>query len=170
MPNANQVTIMGNVTREPEVKFTTGGKAFCEISIAINRYWTTEGGEKKESTTFVAVSVWGKQAEIIGEYVSKGDPLYIEGHLTIDEWEDKESGQKRQKLKVTADQIQLIKSKPRDESTRSDNDGHESPARKFNPPPSKSSPTTPDPEDNLGKYIPNTPRRGADGVGGKEGL
>ena len=112
MPNLNKVMLMGNLTRDPEIKYTPKGLAIADISLAINRYSTNEAtGEKKEETTYVDVTLWGRQAEIAKEYLFKGKPAYIEGRLTLDTWDDKATGQKRSKLKVTGEALQLIGAK-----------------------------------------------------------
>ena len=108
MPNLNKVMLIGNLTRDPEVKFTPKGTAIAEIGLAINRTWKNESGEKQEETTFVDVTLWGRQAEIAKEYLTKGRPVYIEGRLQLDSWDDKQTGQKRTKLKVTGEQMQLL--------------------------------------------------------------
>ena len=112
MPNLNDVRLMGNLTRDPEVRYTPGGKAVLDISLAINRNWTTDNGEKREETTFVDITLWGRVAEVVGQYCVKGSPLYVAGRLTLDQWDDRETGQKRSKLKVIGDNIQLLGSKP----------------------------------------------------------
>jgi single-strand DNA-binding protein len=111
MPNLNKVMLIGNVTRDPEVKYTPKGTAVAEVGLAINRVYTPEGGEKREETTFVDVTFWGRQAEIVGEYARKGRPIYVEGRLQLDTWEDKQSGQKRSKLRVVGEQLQLLGSR-----------------------------------------------------------
>ena len=108
MPNLNKVMLIGNLTRDPEVKFTPKGTAIAELGLAINRTWKNESGEKQEETTFVDVTLWGRQAEIAKEYLTKGRPVYIEGRLQLDSWDDKQTGQKRTKLKVTGEQLQLL--------------------------------------------------------------
>ena len=95
MANLNKVMLIGNLTRDPEIKYTPKGSAIAELGLAINRYYTTESGEKKEETTFVDVTLWGRQAEIAKEYLTKGKPVYIEGRLQLDTWDDKQTGQKR---------------------------------------------------------------------------
>lgn len=100
--------MIGNVTRDVEVKFTPKGTAVAGITLAVNRNYKTDSGEKREEVTFVDVELWGRVAEIAGEYVRKGNPLYVEGRLKQDSWEDKDSGQKRTKLKVVAENIQLL--------------------------------------------------------------
>ena len=108
MANLNKVMLIGNLTRDPEIKYTPKGSAIAELGLAINRYYTTESGEKKEETTFVDVTLWGRQAEIAKEYLGKGKPVYIEGRLQLDTWDDKQTGQKRSKLRVTGEQMQLL--------------------------------------------------------------
>lgn len=109
MASFNKVILMGNVTRDPEVRYTSGGSAVTEIGIAVNRYWTDRNtNERKEETTFVDVTLWGRTAEIAGEYLGKGRPVMIEGRLQLDQWEDKETGQKRSKLRVVGESMQLL--------------------------------------------------------------
>jgi len=108
MANLNKVLLMGNLTRDPEVRYTPKGTAVAELGLAVNRQFTAENGEKREETTFVDVTLWGRQAEVAGEYLKKGRPVFIEGRLQMDSWEDKATGQKRSKLKVVAEGMQLI--------------------------------------------------------------
>ena len=108
MANFNKVFLMGNLTRDPEVRYTPKGTAIATIGLAVNRVWTNEGGEKKEEVTFVDVDVWGRQAETIGQYMSKGRPIFIEGRLKLDTWDDKETGQKRSKMKVVCESFQFL--------------------------------------------------------------
>jgi len=108
MANFNKVLLMGNLTRDPEVRYTPKGTAIASLGLAINRQWTNEAGEKKEEVTFVDVEVWGRQAETAGQYLAKGRPVFIEGRLRFDQWDDKESGQKRSKLKVVAERVQFL--------------------------------------------------------------
>jgi single-strand DNA-binding protein len=111
MANLNKVMLIGNLTRDPEIKYTPKGQAIAELGLAINRRYTTESGEKREETTFVDVTLWGRLAEIAKEYLTKGRPVYIEGRLTLDTWDDKQTGQKRSKMRVTGDQMQLLGSR-----------------------------------------------------------
>lgn len=108
MANLNKVMLIGNLTRDPEIKYTPKGTAIADIGLAVNRNYTTESGEKREETTFVDVTLWGRVAEIVGEYCKKGRPLFVEGRLQLDTWDDKQTGQKRSKLKVVGDNIQLL--------------------------------------------------------------
>lgn len=105
----NRVILAGNLTRDPEVRYTTGGTAVTEVGLAVNRYWFDKGSnERKEETTFVDVTLWGRQAEVAGEYLRKGRPVLIEGRLQTDSWEDKETGKRRTKLKVVGESVQFL--------------------------------------------------------------
>jgi single-strand DNA-binding protein len=112
MASFNKVILLGNVTRDPEIRYTPKGTAVTELGMAVNRVYSTDSGEKREEVTFVDVTLWGRTAEIAGEYLKKGRPVLIEGRLQLDTWDDKQSGQKRSKLKVVADGLQLIGSRP----------------------------------------------------------
>ncbi len=100
--------LIGNLTRDPEVRYTPKGSAVTDIGMAINRNYTLDDGERREETTFVDVTFWGRQAEVIGEYMKKGRPMYVEGRLQLDQWEDKTSGQQRSRLKVIGDNFQFL--------------------------------------------------------------
>ncbi|MCA9035425.1 MAG: single-stranded DNA-binding protein [Planctomycetaceae bacterium] len=109
MASFNKVILVGNLTRDPEVRYTTGGTAVTELGMAVSRQWTDKGSnERKEETTFVDVTLWGRTAEIAGEYLSKGRPVLIEGRLQLDQWEDRETGQKRSKLKVVGESMHML--------------------------------------------------------------
>src|ERR1700716_164833 len=112
MASFNKVILLGNVTRDPEIRYTPKGTAVTELGMAVNRVYTTDNGEKREEVTFVDVTLRGRTAEIAGEYLKKGRPVLIEGRLQLDTWDDKQSGQKRSKLKVVADGLQLIGGRP----------------------------------------------------------
>ncbi|MEM9482017.1 MAG: single-stranded DNA-binding protein [Verrucomicrobiota bacterium] len=108
MANVNKVILIGNLTRDPEFRYTPKGSAVAELGLAVNRYYTTEGGEKREETTFVDITLWGRQAELAQQYLNKGRPVYIEGRLQMDTWQDKNTGQQRSKLKVVGDTMQFL--------------------------------------------------------------
>jgi len=110
MANFNKVIIAGNLTRDPELRYTPKGTAVARITLAVNRTYSTESGEKKEEVTFVDVDVWGRQAEVIGQYMKKGRPLLVEGRLKLDSWEDKNTKQKQSKLKVVLESFSFIDS------------------------------------------------------------
>jgi single-strand DNA-binding protein len=108
MANFNKVYLMGNLTRDPEMRVTPKGTAICQFGLAISRSWKDESGQTREETAFVDIEAWGKQGEVISKYCIKGRPLFIEGRLKFDQWEDKTSGQKRSKLKVVLENFQFI--------------------------------------------------------------
>ncbi len=108
MSSFNKVMIMGNLTRDPEVRYTPKGTAVTDIGLAINRYYSGDNGEKQEETTFVDVTLWGRTAEIAGQYLKKGRPVFIEGRLQMDTWQDKATGQNRSRLKIVGEGMQLI--------------------------------------------------------------
>jgi len=109
MASYNKVILMGNLTRDPVVRYTPKGTAVTEIGLAINRTWFDKASNsRKESVTFVDVTLWGREAEVAGEYLSKGRPVMIEGRLELDSWDDKDSGQKRSKLKVVCEHMQML--------------------------------------------------------------
>jgi len=108
MANLNKVMLIGNLTRDPELRYTPSGKAVADISLAINRVWVNDAGQKQEDTTFVDVTLWGRQAELAQQYLTKGRGAYVEGRLQMDTWDDKETGKKRSRLKVVGDSLQFL--------------------------------------------------------------
>lgn len=106
--NLNKVTIAGNLTRDPELRYLPKGTAVCNIGVAINREWKGEDGQKKKETTFVDIDLFGRIAEAVAQYLKKGKPIYVEGRLKLDEWEDKPTGTKRQKLKIIGESFQFV--------------------------------------------------------------
>lgn len=104
----NKVIVAGNLTRDPQTKFLAGDKAVCEFGMAINRRWKGSNGEAKEDTTFVEVQAWGRTAELVGQYLTKGSPAYVEGRLSQETWEDKKDGTKRSKTRIVADTVQFL--------------------------------------------------------------
>jgi len=111
MANFNRVILAGNLTRDPELRYTPKGMAIAHFSLAINRTWKSETGEMKEEVTFVEVDAFGRQAEVIGQYMKKGRPFLVEGRLKLDQWEDKNTHQKQSKLKVVLEGFSFIDSK-----------------------------------------------------------
>src|ERR1700730_5581561 len=111
MASFNKVILLGNLTRDPEVRYTPKGSAVCDLGIAVNRVYTTEGGEKREEVTYVDVVLWARLAEIAGQYLKKGRPVFIEGRLQLDTWDDKQTGQKRSRMRVVAENLQLLGSR-----------------------------------------------------------
>jgi len=109
MPNLNKVMLMGNLTRDPQLSYLPSQTAVVEIGVAINRSWTGQDGQKKEETTFVDCSAFGKTAETISKYLKKGRPIFLEGRLKYDQWEAQD-GSKRSKLRVVIENFQFIDS------------------------------------------------------------
>src|SRR5882672_5290700 len=108
MASFNKVILVGNLTRDPELRYTPKGMAIAKVGLAVNRVWTNEAGEKKEEVTFVDVDVFGRTAENVGQYMRKGRPILIEGRLRLDQWDDKQTGQKKSKLGVVAETVQFL--------------------------------------------------------------
>ncbi|MBX7157911.1 MAG: single-stranded DNA-binding protein [Verrucomicrobiae bacterium] len=107
MSSLNKVFLMGNLTRDPEVRYTPKGTAVTDISIAINTVYRTQEGDEKEEVTYVDIVTWGRQAETCGQYLTKGAPVFVEGRLQLDQWEDKD-GQKKSRLRVRAERVQFL--------------------------------------------------------------
>lgn len=108
MPSYNKVMLMGNITRDPQLKYLPSQTAVCEFGIAVNRKYKTSTGEERDEVTFVDVAAFGKTGEAINQYLAKGKPIFIEGRLKFDSWEDKNGGGKRSKLSVICDSFQFI--------------------------------------------------------------
>ncbi|HLX62254.1 MAG TPA: single-stranded DNA-binding protein [Planctomycetota bacterium] len=109
MPNLNRVMLMGNLTRDIELKYTPSGLAVAQLGMAINRkFRDSKTNELREEVTFVDIDVFGKQAEVAHQYLAKGKPLFVEGRLKLDQWDDKTTGQKRSKLKVVCDRFEFL--------------------------------------------------------------
>jgi single-strand DNA-binding protein len=145
MASFNKVILLGNLTRDPEVRYTPKGTAVTELGMAVNRVYTAENGEKREDTTFVDVTLWGRTAEIAGEYLKKGRPVFIEGRLQLDTWDDKQSGQKRSKLKVVGEGLQLLGGRPGGGAAGGgDEEGGSRPSSRPAPPPKAAAPSEPD--------------------------
>jgi single-strand DNA-binding protein len=117
----NRVILMGNLTRDPELRHTPGNQAVANIGLAVNRRWRSAEGETREEVTYIDCEAWGKTAETLCKYLKKGRPIFIEGRLKLDQWEDKESGKKQSKLRVVIEGFQFIDS--RQESPGSENSG-----------------------------------------------
>jgi single-strand DNA-binding protein len=107
MASLNKVFLMGNMTRDPELRYTPSGQPVCEFGMAMNREYTKSSGERVEDTCFVDVTMWGRRGEVISEYLAKGDPIFVEGRLNYDSWEGQD-GRRRSKLNVTAVNFEFI--------------------------------------------------------------
>lgn len=109
MANLNKVLLIGNLTRDPELRYIPSGSAVATFTLAVNRFYTTPSGEKKEQSSFIRIVVWGRRAEVCGEYLSKGSPVFVEGRLQSRDWQTQD-GQKRNTVEVIADNIQFLRS------------------------------------------------------------
>ncbi len=107
MASFNQVILLGNLTRDVELKHTPSNQAVANIGLAMNRQYKTRDGEQREETTFVDCEAWGRQAEVMAQYLSKGRPVFIQGRLKLDTWQDQQ-GQNRSKLKVVVENFQFV--------------------------------------------------------------
>jgi len=136
MPSLNKVMIIGNLTRDPELRYTPKGAAVADLALAINRTWKDESGAKHEEVTYVGVVLWARLAELAHEYLTKGNPVFIEGRLQQETWDDKETGKKRSKTKVVGESMQFLGTRP-----RGDGGGH-SEDREDRPPPRNAAPPT----------------------------
>jgi single-strand DNA-binding protein len=143
MASFNKVILLGNLTRDPEVRYTPKGSAVCDLAIAVNRQYTLESGEKREEVTYVDVVLWSRLAEIAGEYLKKGRPVFIEGRLQMDTWDDKQTGQKRSKLRVIGETMQLLGGRATGGAAESAEEERPSRPAKITPPP-PASPSEPD--------------------------
>jgi len=111
MAYLNKVFLIGNLTRDPELRTTPKGTAICQFGIAVNRQFKDDTGATRDETTFVDIEAWGKQGELVAKYLNRGSLAMVEGRLKLDQWEDKTSGQKRSKLKVVLDNVQFLTSR-----------------------------------------------------------
>ena len=146
MASFNKVILLGNLTRDPEIRYTPKGSAVCDLGLAVNRVYTLDSGEKREEVTFVDVVLWARLAEIAGEYLKKGRPVFIEGRLQLDTWDDKQSGQKRSKLRVIGETMQLLGSRPSGGGGESGDEDRQSRSggKTSAPPPKAAAPAAPD--------------------------
>ena len=107
MATLNRVILMGNLTRDPELRYTPSGTAVADLGLAMNRRWKSQDGEWQEEATFVNIEVWGRQAETSAQYLSKGRQVLVEGRLKLDRWEAK-TGEKRSRLKVVGERVVFL--------------------------------------------------------------
>ena len=142
MANFNRVILAGNLTHDPELRYTPKGTAVAKIRIAINRVYTTDSGEEKKDVTYVDVDAFARQAEVISQYLRKGRPILVEGRLRYETWDDKQTGQKRSKLGVVLDNFQFL-----DKGT---GDGGAAPAPGPRPAPSAAVPVAAAPAEDSG--------------------
>lgn len=136
MASYNKVILLGNLTRDPELRYTPKGTAVARLGLAVNRSYKTDTGETKEEVTFLDIDAWGKQAELIAQYLRKGNPLFVEGRLRLDQWDDKQTGQKRAAVKIVMENFQFI-------GGRADGGGGAPPAPPSRPPARPVNPSEP---------------------------
>ncbi len=160
MPSLNKVLLMGNLTRDPELRVTPKGTPICQFSLAINRQFKMESGESREEVIYVDIEAWGKQGETIAKYCTKGRPLYVEGRLRLDQWEDKNTKEKRSRMKVVLEQFQFLGDSRGGAGgagsagvPAGEQPGPVSPER-HSPPPRASSGSKPAPPENLDEDVP----------------
>ncbi len=143
MPNLNKVMLMGNLTRDPEIKYTPKGTAIANFGIAVNRTYTPEGGEKREEVTFIDLEAFGRTAEVIGEYFKKGRPIFIEGRLKLDQWDDKTTGKKMSKLRVVVDSFEFLGSREGGGGGEEGGGSHSAAPARSSAPPQRRAPASP---------------------------
>jgi single-strand DNA-binding protein len=137
MATFNRVFLIGNLTRDPELKATPRGTSICQFGLAVNRQFKDESGAMRDETTFLDLEAWGKQADIIGKYLTKGSSCMVEGRLKLDQWEDKQSGQKRSKIKIVVENVQFLggKKEKQGEQREENNEPYTPPSRNTTPAP-----------------------------------
>jgi single-strand DNA-binding protein len=108
MPALNKVILLGNLTRDPELRHTPQGTAVCSFGLAVNHRYTAASGEARDDVCFVDIDVWGRQAQSCSTYLRKGAPALVEGRLRLDQWDDRETGKRRSRLRVQADRVQFV--------------------------------------------------------------
>jgi single-strand DNA-binding protein len=119
MPSFNSVVLLGNLTRDPELRYTPQGVAVCDLALAVNRKFTRKTGEKVDEVAFVDITCWNRLAEIAAEFLKKGRPVLVAGHLAQDRWEEEGTGQKRSKLRVVGETLQFLGSGSKDDAAPS---------------------------------------------------
>lgn len=154
MANFNKVYLIGNLTRDPELRVTPKGTAICQFGLAVNRQFKDESGALRDDTTFVDIEAWGKQGETISKYCTKGRPLFVEGRLKLDQWEDKASGQKRSKLKVVLEGFQFLGGGQREGGGGGGGEFDQSPTPERHAPPPRSGGAKPASTENLDEDVP----------------
>ncbi|HVZ64553.1 MAG TPA: single-stranded DNA-binding protein [Lacunisphaera sp.] len=151
MANLNKVMLIGNLTRDPELRVTPKGTAICQFSLAVNRKFRDESGADREEVTYVDIEAWGKSGENIAKYCSKGRPLFVEGRLRLDQWEDKNTKEKRSRMKVVCDNFQFLGS-----GRANEGGGGEGGEGRYNSPAPRSAPkpAAPAGQENLDEDVP----------------
>ncbi len=153
MANLNRVLLIGNLTRDPELRVTPKGSSICQFGLAVNRTFKDASGQQREETTFVDIEAWGRQGEVISKYCTKGRPLFVEGRLRFDSWEDKNTGQKRSRLSVVLENFQFIGGRGDEQGGGGPSGGGDSAPRSSTPPARQPAPPAAA-EDNLDEDVP----------------
>lgn len=158
MAYLNKVFLIGNLTRDPELRVTPKGTAICQFGLAVNRQFKDESGQTRDETSFIDIEAWGKQGELVSKYLTKGSPAMVEGRLKLDQWEDKTSGQKRSKLKVVLENVQFLSSRGGAGAPSGSDEGIDqtAPAERNVPPPrgAPRNTTPPAPQENIDEDVP----------------
>ena len=154
MANLNKVMLIGNLTRDPELRVTPKGTAICQFSLAVNRKFKDESGGEREEVTYVDTEAWSKQGETIAKYCTKGRPLFVEGRLRLDQWEDKTTKEKRSRMKVVLENFQFLGGGQRDGAAAGGEGGEGSAPRSYAPRSTTPRPAAPAPQENLDEDVP----------------
>jgi len=156
MANFNKVYLIGNLTRDPELRVTPKGTAICQFGLAVNRQFKDESGSVRDETTFVDIEAWGRQGETISKFCTKGRPLFVEGRLKFDQWDDKTSGQKRNKLKVVLEGFQFLggRNDPASEGEHGGSDGGDQSPERNSPPARNPGRSAPQVSDGVDEDVP----------------
>jgi single-strand DNA-binding protein len=157
MANLNKVMLIGNLTRDPELRVTPKGTAICQFSLAVNRKFRDDSGADREEVTYVDIEAWGKSGENISKYCTKGRPLFVEGRLRLDQWEDKTTKEKRSRMKVVLENFQFLGSGRGDAGAAGGEGGesrYKSPAPRSAPSPAAPPPAPAPAQENLDEDVP----------------
>lgn len=154
MPSLNKVLLMGNLTRDPELRVTPKGTPICQFGLAVNRQFKMESGESREEVTFVDIEAWGRQGETIAKYCTKGRPLFVEGRLKLDSWEDKNTKEKRSRMRVVLENFQFLGGGDRGGASPSGEYDQTGGAPERHSPPPRTSSARPAPQENLDEDVP----------------
>jgi single-strand DNA-binding protein len=159
MASFNQVILVGNLTRDPELRVTPKGTAICQFGLAVNRQYKDDSGQTRDETTFVDIEAWGKQGELVSKYLTKGSPALVQGRLKLDQWEDKQTQQKRSKLKVVLENVQFLSSRGAGPGAGGQGGGDEGidqtpPPERHSPPARPAGKTPPPAQENIDEDVP----------------
>ena len=156
MASLNKVFLMGNLTRDPELRVTPKGTPICQFGLAVNRQFKDDSGQTRDETTFVDIEAWGRQGETISKYCSKGRPLFVEGRLKLDTWDDKTTGQKRSKMRIVLENFQFLGGREGaggGSPSGGSDEGGDHPVERSSPPP-RTAPRPAPAADNIDEDIP----------------